>query len=138
MKSFHSNPFSMKRLTVALATAALASTMAVRAEEPLRIVFQGGRTVPIDALELKGNQFVVTVAQDGLSVGQAVPTSAADHIFGDKPEAVNKGVAHSPMIASPPAAKPIQIRSPTSAAVHSAHSRRNSNNSAAGNPGNRK
>ncbi|BCU78469.1 hypothetical protein [Luteolibacter sp. LG18] len=82
----------MKRFTAVLATAALASAATVRADEPLKVVFQGGRTVPIEALEFKGGQFVVTVAQEGLTVGQAVPAASADHIFGDKPEAVNKGV----------------------------------------------
>ncbi|MGC4016554.1 MAG: hypothetical protein QM755_18845 [Luteolibacter sp.] len=83
----------MKRFTVALATAAMATVVTAHAAEPVRIVFPGNRYVPIEALELKGANFVVTVAQDGLTVGQSVPAASADHVFGDKPEGVDKGVS---------------------------------------------
>lgn len=82
----------MKRLTAALATVAMATVVTARAAEAVRIIFQGGRAIPIEALELKGANFVVTAAQDGLTVGQSVPTNTADHVFGDKPDAINKGI----------------------------------------------
>ncbi|MFD0894904.1 hypothetical protein KBB96_04190 [Luteolibacter ambystomatis] len=82
----------MKRFTAALATVALATVVTARAAEPVRIIFQGGRAIPIEALELKGANFVVTAAQDGLTVGQSVPSNTADHVFGDKPEGINKGI----------------------------------------------
>jgi len=83
----------MKRFSAILATAALATVVTARAAEPVRIVFQGGRAIPIEALELKGANFVVTAAQEGgPAVGQSVPTNTADHVYGDKPEGINKGI----------------------------------------------
>jgi tetratricopeptide (TPR) repeat protein len=61
--------------------------------QPLRIVFQGGRTVSLEALKVEGDQFEVVAAEGDLTVGQKVPVSSAIHLFGDKPAAVNEGIA---------------------------------------------
>lgn len=70
-----------------------AQTAAAEDVQPLRIVFQGGRTVSLEALKVEGDQFVVVAAEGDLTVGQKVPVTAADHMFGDKPAAVNEGIA---------------------------------------------
>lgn len=87
----------MTRFTLALAAAAFSSVLTAGAQqtgpEPVRIVFQGGRSLPLEALELKGNQFTVLTAGDQFTQGQTFATTLADHIYGDKPEALNRGVA---------------------------------------------
>jgi tetratricopeptide (TPR) repeat protein len=70
-----------------------AQASAAEDAQPLRIVFQGGRTVSLEALKVEGDQFVVVSAEGDLTVGQKVPIAAADHMFGDKPAAVNEGIA---------------------------------------------
>lgn len=62
------------------------------AAEPVQIVFQNGRSVPITAVALQGDKLTITTAFEAFTVGQAFPLAIADHIYGEKPVAVNQGV----------------------------------------------
>lgn len=82
----------MLRLLPVIAALALTATRS-SAEEPARLVFQNGRSVPIVALALQGPNLVVTGEVEGFSVGQTFPAASVDHVFGEKPENLNKGIA---------------------------------------------
>lgn len=82
------------RMTALAATATLLSFVpASRAADPLRIVFKGGRSLPVDAITVENGQFKVLTAQDSFTAGQTFKTDLADYISGEKPEAINRGVA---------------------------------------------
>lgn len=65
----------------------------VHAAEPIRIVFQNGRSVALSAVSLEADKLVVTNSADGFTAGQSLPLASADHVFGEKPPAINAGVA---------------------------------------------
>lgn len=66
---------------------------AAMAEDPARVVFQNGRSIPISALALQGGNLVVTASADGFNPGQSFPVVSADHVYGDKPAAINQAIA---------------------------------------------
>jgi predicted Zn-dependent protease len=55
------------------------------AAEPIRLVFQNGRSVPLSAVVLQGDKFVLNVATDGFNPGQIFPETTVDHVYGEKP-----------------------------------------------------
>lgn len=61
--------------------------------ENLDVVLQNGRSIPVSALSLEGDKFVVKTAVEGFNAGQALPLSMADHIYGDKPAEINQAIA---------------------------------------------
>jgi tetratricopeptide (TPR) repeat protein len=63
------------------------------AGEPVQIVFQNGRSVPITAVALQGDTLTITAEFETFTVGQVFPLAIADHIYGEKPVAVNQGIA---------------------------------------------
>lgn len=63
------------------------------AAEPIRIVFQNGRSVPISAVALQGDKLTITAAAEGFNPGQAFPLSMIDHVFGEKPAELNPAIA---------------------------------------------
>lgn len=63
------------------------------AAESARIVFQNGRSIPLTAVTLQGDKLMIQAAADGFNPGQSFPLQSADHIYGDKPAAVNQAVA---------------------------------------------
>lgn len=65
----------------------------VHAEVPTRIVFQNGRWVPVSVVAVQGDQLVVKSSGEGYAVGQSYLLDSADHIYGDKPVAINRGIA---------------------------------------------
>jgi hypothetical protein len=82
------------RMTALAATATLFSFVpAARAADPLRVVFKGGRSLPVEALTVENGQFKVLAGQDNFTTGQTFKTDLADYISGEKPEAINRGVA---------------------------------------------
>ncbi len=85
-----SHTFRSALLACAAATLPLSWASAA---EPIRIVFQNGRAVPISAVALQGDKLTITAAADGFNAGQAFPLAMADHVFGDKPADLNPGVA---------------------------------------------
>lgn len=84
--------FSPLSSRAALLACILALPLA-NAAEPIRIVFQNGRAVPISAVALQGDKLNITTAADGFNPGQSFPMSTVDHIFGDKPAEINAGIA---------------------------------------------
>lgn len=73
--------------------ATLLSLSWATAAEPIRVVFQNGRSLPLDAVALQGENLVVKTASDGFNAGQSFPLATADHIFGERPEGINPGIA---------------------------------------------
>lgn len=63
------------------------------AAEPIRIIFQNGRSIPISAVTLQADKLVIKDAADGFTAGQSFPLSSADHVFGDKPAPINPAIA---------------------------------------------
>ncbi|MEO5914720.1 MAG: hypothetical protein ABIS50_10835 [Luteolibacter sp.] len=85
-----SSPF---RSAILICLASAASLSRVGAEQAARIVFQNGRSVPVSAVVVQGNQIVVKGPAEGFSEGQTFPLESADHVYGDKPVEVNRGIA---------------------------------------------
>ncbi len=75
-------------LAVALATPTLA-----QAQDGSRFVLQNGRSIPISAVSVSGNNLSVTAAADGFNPGQTIPLSSVDHVYGTKPAGINQGLA---------------------------------------------
>jgi hypothetical protein len=71
----------------------LALPLHCAAEEPLLLVLQNGRSIPVSALALEKDKFVVKAEVEGFKAGQAIPMAMADHIYGEKPAAINQAVA---------------------------------------------
>lgn len=61
--------------------------------EPLEVVLQNGRSIPVSSLALEGDKFVVKIATDTFPVGQILPLTMVDHIYGEKPVEINQAVA---------------------------------------------
>lgn len=61
--------------------------------EGLNVVLQNGRPIPVSALSLEGDKFVITTATEGFQPGQSFPTTMVDHVYGDKPAAINQAIA---------------------------------------------
>lgn len=74
---------------LACAVAALALPVAA---EPVRIVFQNGKSVPISAVDAQADKLVIKISEDGFLAGQSYPMATADHIFGEKPSAINPAI----------------------------------------------
>lgn len=85
-----SHPFRSALLACAAATLPLAWASAA---EPIRIVFQNGRSVPISSVALQDDKLVVTAAAEGFNPGQSFPLAMADHVFGERPAELNRGIA---------------------------------------------
>jgi hypothetical protein len=64
-----------------------------RAAEPIRIVFQNGRSIPMSAVTLQGDKLVIGESADGFTPGQSFPLASADHVFGEKPPGINPAIA---------------------------------------------
>jgi hypothetical protein len=71
----------------------LALPLHCAAEEPLLLVLQNGRSIPVSALALEKDKFVVKAEVEGFKAGQAIPMAMADHIYGEKPAAINQAAA---------------------------------------------
>lgn len=87
---FSSHIFRSALLAGAAATLPLSWASAA---EPTRIVFQNGRSAPLSAVALQGDNLVIAAAADGTSAGQSFPLASADHVYGDKPADLNPAVA---------------------------------------------
>jgi len=87
---FPSHPFRSALLAGAVATLLLSWASAA---EPIRIVFQNGRSVPLVAVGLQGDKLIITGAAEGFTAGQSFPLATADHVFGEKPAELYQAVA---------------------------------------------
>lgn len=90
----------MKKSRVSGRFAALASALLFLAApalyaqgEATRLVFLNGRSVPLDKVSVEGGKFVFKDPVDGIPPNTSYPLTAASHVSGEKPAAINKGVA---------------------------------------------
>src|SRR6476620_1790265 len=63
------------------------------AAEPTQIVFKNGRSIPLASLSLQGANLVITTPSEGYVAGQSFPFESADHVYGERPEAVGQAIA---------------------------------------------
>ncbi len=73
--------------------ALLFATSTTRAAEPMRVVFQNGRSIQLSSLTMNGGKLVTTTAGDGFNQGQTIPPETIDHFYGDEPAGINSGIA---------------------------------------------
>lgn len=83
---------SFRSALLACAAIALPPAAAIAAE-PIRVVFQNGRSVPLSSVTLQGNSLTLTGAAEGFTPGQIFPLESADHVFGDKPAEIHPAIA---------------------------------------------
>ncbi len=90
----------MKKSPVSGRFAALASVLlfftapALHAQgEAARLVFLNGKSVPLDKVSVEGGKFVFKEAMEGIPPNTSYPLAAASHVSGEKPAAINKGIA---------------------------------------------
>ena len=78
-----------------LLLAASLSILPARAQDapPLQIAFVGNRTLPFSAVSVEGDRITVKSAVNGFDEGQTFSLSLASHIQGQKPAAINQGIA---------------------------------------------
>lgn len=62
--------------------------------EPLRVVFQNGKSIPVSALMLQGDKLVLKTPTEGFGTGQTFSIKTADYIQGAKPPEINQALAH--------------------------------------------
>ena len=63
------------------------------AAEPIRIVFQNGRSVPVSAVILQNDNLVMQAIADGFGPGQSFPLASADHVYGERPPELDPAIA---------------------------------------------
>jgi len=80
-------------MAAVFAATVLSLAPSVHGADQVQIVFKGGRTLPLDAVTVENGQFKVLSALNGFAQGQAFRLDLADYVSGEKPEAVNRGVA---------------------------------------------
>ncbi len=96
-----------------LAAAAVFLTAATAHADPPRLVLQNGRSIPLTAVSFQGTQYTVVGQADFFSEGQVIPLASVDHVYGDKPPEINRGVA---VVLSGKASDAIKILEPVVAA----------------------
>ncbi len=84
---------SLVRAAIFCGMASVITLSPARAADEARIVFQNGRSIPISAVSVQAEQITVMTAVDGFTAGQKFPLLSADHVYGDKPEAMERAVA---------------------------------------------
>ena len=86
-------PLLIPRAALSGAVSLLLAAAAVRAAIPTQLVLQKGRYIPISAVGLQGDKFVVKTATPEFPVGSVIPVATVDHVFGDKPVEINQAIA---------------------------------------------
>jgi hypothetical protein len=84
--------FTMTSIT-RLVTAALALSSAPLIASSAVLVFQNGRTVPLNAVDVAQDKVVIKAAAEGFNPGQAFPLTAVSHVFGERPPELNQAIA---------------------------------------------
>jgi predicted Zn-dependent protease len=87
----HSHSTLRSALLIGVLAAAQSAWSA--AAEPARVVFPNGKSIPLASLTLQGDKLVVQTEADGFKTGQTFPLQSADHVYGEKPAAVNQAIA---------------------------------------------
>jgi hypothetical protein len=85
-------PTTLRFMLVAISLAA-GQAVFLHAAEPARIVLQNGKSIPITALTLQAEKFVVKTASDGFNPGNSFSAQSVDHVYGIKPPELNQGIA---------------------------------------------
>lgn len=80
------------RSAILLGAAFLPMSLA-SAAEPVQIILQNGRAIPIASVALEADKLVIKTPANGFTVGQSFPIASADHIYGEKPKQINPGIA---------------------------------------------
>lgn len=83
----------MLRASLSIMGLLLVGSSAIGAEVPPTLVLVNGRAIPLAAVALQGDNFMVKAASADFVVGTAVPAATVDHVFGDKPVGINQAVA---------------------------------------------
>jgi hypothetical protein len=83
---------TLRSTLLACSLAATSGTLSAAAE-PTQIVLQNGRSIPLAALTLQGDKLVVQTEIEGFKVGQTLPLQSADHVYGERPAALNQAIA---------------------------------------------
>jgi tetratricopeptide (TPR) repeat protein len=91
MMSLSGKPLALAALCGCLAF--VLPTVTAAAADAARIVFQNGRSIPITAVSVQGDQIVVQQATDGYNSGQKFSLASASHIYGDKPVETDRAIA---------------------------------------------
>ncbi len=65
----------------------------VLAADPINLVFENGRSIPLSAVTVQGETLKVSAPAEGFNPGQSFPLAAIDHVFGDKPSEIYAGIA---------------------------------------------
>ncbi|MEN9974204.1 MAG: hypothetical protein RLZZ282_210 [Verrucomicrobiota bacterium] len=86
------SPFTLRSSLLACLCAATTATSS-GTPDPTQIVLQNGRSIPLTSLTLQGDNLVVQSDIGMFKAGQAIPLQSADHVFGEKPAAINEAVA---------------------------------------------
>lgn len=84
---------SISRSGIVLLTAICLPLTLATAAEPLQLVFQNGRSVPLSAVNVQGETLTISAPAQGFNPGQTFPLSAIDHVYGDKPAEIYAGMA---------------------------------------------
>ena len=83
-----------KPATPAKPAAATAALIQPGSGVPVQIVLQNGVALPLSAVTLKGDKFEVKADIAGyFEAGATIAFDKVDHVFGDKPAAINQGIA---------------------------------------------
>lgn len=76
-----------------LVSATLALSSAPLIASSAQLVFQNGRSVPLNAVDIAQDKVVIKVATEGFNPGQAFPLTAVSHVFGERPPELNQAIA---------------------------------------------
>lgn len=80
------------RAAAAVAGLALVCLCA-QAAEPTHLVLQSGRSLPLAAVVLQGEKFLVKTAGEGFEANSTIALSSVDHVYGEKPPGINQAIA---------------------------------------------
>jgi tetratricopeptide (TPR) repeat protein len=87
------SPLIGRSAALALSLFALSAPALHAQAEGSRLVLQTGRSLPLANVAFEGGKFVVKTASDSFAAGNSFPLSAASHVSGEKPVAINRGTA---------------------------------------------
>jgi predicted Zn-dependent protease len=85
-------PFMLRAL-LPITAALLLAPNSLFGEVPPHLVLLNGKAIPLASVAMQGDNFVVKTAAADLAVGALIPAATVDHVFGDKPVAINQAVA---------------------------------------------
>jgi hypothetical protein len=72
---------------------ALALSAAPLGAEPVQLVFQNGRSIPLSSVDIAQDKVLIKTTAEGFGAGQSFPLTAVSHVFGDRPAELNQAIA---------------------------------------------